>query len=386
MPDLSNDTRLAESKAVPMEDVLARLGITWLRGHGAERVGPCPVCGGHEKRDSDRFAVNLRSHLALCRQCGLRAGDQVGLVQAVLGIGFREALKWLMGEADVSFDPQEIERRRARARKAAQKQAEEEERHRRSAIAHAERIWRAAEPATSPVLRAYLIGRGFHPSVANNLYKTVRFIGDHPYVRKLGGSNVTLHRGPAMIARIATRDAPVSAVHMTWIDPTNPGQKAVISERSDDNGGKLWPAKLVRGSAKGGVIALNDRRAGPIVLAEGIETTLTALQRDYVEGAAYWCGVSLGNIGDPMQRVPGLRWSGIPDMSDRRALVMPDWCTHLMLIEDGDSDPKMTRAKLESGARRSMARVPGLTAQIVPAGKGVDLNDLIRPKHPEGEQ
>ncbi len=362
-----------------MDDVILRLGIECLVRAGAERVGPCPICGG-----TDRFAVNVRSHLALCRRCGLRAGDQVGLVQAVLGMKFPEALKWLMGVSDATVSDAEIQRRRERARESREQNAREAEAYRQRSIRDAERIWRAAEPPTSPILRAYLIGRGFHPNIVNALPKTIRFIGAHRYVRKVAGTFEVLHEGPAMIARIATPELGVSAVHQTWIDPARPGKKAAITRLSEHNKGRPWPSKLVRGSAKGGVIALNTARSGPIVMGEGIETTLTAMARDAVPGAAYWAGVSLGNMGEPMQRVPGQRWSGIPDMSDERAFVPPEWCTRLILIQDGDSNPKQTRAILESGARRAMARVPGLRAQIVHPGAGVDLNDLIKPKDPEG--
>jgi hypothetical protein len=37
----------------------------------------------------------------------------------------------------------------------------------------------------------------------------------------------------------------------------------------------------------------------------------------------------------------------------------------------------MTRAKLEAGLRRAMAHRPGLVGQIVKAGDGVDLNDVL---------
>jgi hypothetical protein len=39
------------ARNVPIEDEIARRGI-YLTGHGKERMGPCPVCGG-----TDRFIL-----------------------------------------------------------------------------------------------------------------------------------------------------------------------------------------------------------------------------------------------------------------------------------------------------------------------------------------
>ncbi len=55
----------------------------------------------------------------------------------------------------------------------------------------------------------------------------------------------------------------------------------------------------------------------------------------------------------------------------------PAWIKRLVFVQDGDSDPKLTRAKLLSGLRRAMALRPGLTAAIVHPGEGIDMNDLL---------
>lgn len=379
MADFAPDPRLDESKRVPMEEVLDRLGVAGLKRQGAEMVGPCPVCGGR-----DRFAVNLRSHLALCRKCGLKSGDQVGLVRAVQGVGFRDALAWLMGSGEIDLDPRKAERRRARARAEAERQQREADRRRDWAIELAGKIWKAAGPNDHPALTAYLRGRGFTDATLAALPPSIRCAPDHKYRRKIDDELVLLHRGPAMIARIVSPSAPVCGVHQTWLDPDRPGKKARVDMRAEDNGGAPWPAKIVMGTAKGGVIPLTypARKAGAIVIGEGIETTLTALQVDSVPGANYWAGVSLGNIAGRMQKIPGVCHSGVPDLSDARAFVPPAWCTKLVLIQDGDSDPKATRARLLAGARRAMALRPGLQAFIVHPGGPVDLNDLIQPKEP----
>lgn len=368
-----DDHRLDESRAIPMAEVIDRLGIAGLKRSGAEMVGPCPICGG-----TDRFAVNIRNNMALCRRCGLKSGDQVGLVREVLGLGFRDALGWLMGAADPVADPAEVERRRERARRKAAAQEAEAERRRAWAARLAREIWAGAEPATSPVLRAYLEGRGFSAATARSLPATIRFIGNHPMRRRIGGETVTLHTGPCMIARIDSSDRDCIGVHQTWLDPDRPGKKARVTAMAGKNGGRPWPAKLIVGSKKGGVVILNKARDSVLVMGEGIETTLTAREAGVIPGAACWAGVDLGNMGGRMQHVPGRRASGIPDMTDDRAFVPPVWVRRLVFIQDGDSDPATTRARLLSGLRRAMALRPGLKAQIVHAGEGVDLNDLIQ--------
>ena len=105
--------------------------------------------------------------------------------------------------------------------------------------------------------------------------------------------------------------------------------------------------------------------------------------------AAFWAGVDLGNmagrritskikaraLGVPED---GIRAAGIPDMSDGEAFVPPPWVRRLVFVQDGDSDPAETRAKLLAGLRRAMALVPGLQAQIVAAPPGCDLNDVLQ--------
>jgi len=176
-----------------------------------------------------------------------------------------------------------------------------------------------------------------------------------------------------MIALIQSPDNCGAAVHQTWLDPNQKNGKAVI-----EHNGEVLSSKLVRGSKKGGAIRLYMPDVpDTLVMGEGIETTLTAMVAAPFESAAYWVGIDLGNMSGRMQRIKGQRYSGLPDMSDRGAFVPPEWVKRLVFIMDGDSEPKMTRAKLECGLKRAMAIRPGLRGQIVQAGEGVDLNDVL---------
>jgi hypothetical protein len=202
-----------------------------------------------------------------------------------------------------------------------------------------------------------------------------------------------------MVAAIQRPDGTFGGVHMTWIDPDQPGRKAAII---DPETGEVLPAKKTRGSIKGGAIRL----AGPpdatrMVVGEGIETTLTVMlaERERGEGAVFartgwWAGVSLGNIGgsaatriphptatrtDKAGRVRSVLVPGPdPAMDDPAAFVPPDTVRELVLLGDGDSDRVTTEACLTRGARRAMRRVPGLVAAIRWAPAGADFNDLLK--------
>jgi phage/plasmid primase-like uncharacterized protein len=81
---------IERAHAVRIEDEVARRGIK-LVGR-IDRCGPCPQCGGH-----DRFSINVRKQVFLCRQCGAK-GDVIALVRFLDGCGFREAVEYLTGE------------------------------------------------------------------------------------------------------------------------------------------------------------------------------------------------------------------------------------------------------------------------------------------------
>ena len=144
-----------------------------------------------------------------------------------------------------------------------------------------------------------------------------------------------------------------------------------------DKPGETWPAKKVLGAKKGGAIRfLTPAGADTLVVGEGIETTLSAMVADRM-GAAYWCGVDLGNMAGQRMHGKGLKYAGHPDMDDAEAFVPPEWVRRLIYVMDGDSDPRLTRAQLLAGIRRAMLLRPWLRSWIVPCPEGADLNDVL---------
>ncbi|KEJ93973.1 hypothetical protein SAMN05444149_10890 [Pseudosulfitobacter pseudonitzschiae] len=371
----SVDPRIESAKARTMREVLDRLAIPDLTALGDERVGPCPRagCGG-----TDRFSANVKKGVWRCRICDPKGGDALALVQLALGTDFMGAVEWLEGAQGVEIDPAEVERRQIEKQKADAKAEADAARYRAFAKDQAAVIWRSALPFAGSPAAAYLAARNVDLAGLPYSFACFRYLPAHPYVKKIGRARRELHRGPALISAIQGRDGRFSAVHQTWFNPDAPGQKATIIDRET---GEAHPAKMVLGSKKGGAIRLTGTAcARVLVMGEGIETTGTALVADAVLGASYWAGVDLGNMSGKQTG----RNSGVPDLSDVRAFLPPASVERLIYIQDGDSEEKMTRAKLTAGLRRAMNANPYLRSHIVRAGDGVDLNDLTQGQ-PENE-
>lgn len=364
-----DDGRKDKAKAIPILEVAQRLRIGGLRRAGVERVGPCPVCGG-----SDRFSINPARGVWHCRGnnggCDL-GGDALALAQHVLGCDFQGVLDFLVDKADVAPDPAELARRKAAAEAAEDERREYEERARARAIRDAREIWHAAAPGAGTLAEQYLAARGI--VFPRSWPPSLRFLPDHPAMKSDGGRFVELHRGPCMVAGVQDAAGKVTAVHQTWLDPDRLGKKARISMPD----GSAAPSKMVRGSKKGGAIRLSPLgTSGVMIMGEGIETTATAISAGVMPAATFWAGIDLGNMAGRQVKLEGKRHSGLPDMEDERAWVPPSGIARLYFIQDGDSDPRATRAKLLSGIRRAARLRPGLQGFIVPAAAGKDLNDM----------
>ena len=361
------DPRRAEALAKPIGPVADQLVLQGLRRAGSELVGPCPACGG-----DDRFGINLRKGVFGCRKCGAKGGV-IALVMLVQGLDFRGALTWLCGEAVQISSEERAERLRVAAENRRAQEARSE-RERQASIRRGRAIWEAGlSPEATPV-RSYLTLRGLGLGRVPRLPACLRYHPALPYMHEIGGTWRELHRGPAMLAAVQGPDGRFRAVHRTCIDLGQPKGKALILHPDT---GEVLKAKKVEGSMKGGAIRLVRGTGDVLVMGEGIETTYSAFAPGALPEASFWAGVSLGNMAGQRVMGKGQRFAGIPDMEDARAFVPPDWVRRLIFVQDGDSDPRTTRAQLEAGLRRAMILRPGLRGQIVHAGEGRDLNDVL---------
>lgn len=237
---------IERAKAIRIEDEVARRGIT-LKGKGADRHGPCPVCGG-----TDQFSIHLKKQLFHCRNCGI-GGDLIALVQHLDGCSFTQAVELLTGEQARTPAQQP-----PAAKKTKQSAADyERERHRTAAW-----LWSQRKPIIGSIVEHYL--------------RTPRGI-TCALPATLGFLRATDIYPPALIAAFAIPDEPepgllgeprnVESVQLTRLLPDGSDR-----ERGDD--------------AK---IAIGFHDAVPIVLAppndllglaitEGIEDALTVHQ------------------------------------------------------------------------------------------------------------
>jgi len=370
---MRDSPRVMLARQSDIMQVAERLGIAGLKRVSREWVGPCPVCGGRQ----DRLQINPAKGCWICRGCG--GGDVISLVSHALACDFKAAVAWLVGDEDVALDPAEVERRAREAAARERDRQAREERERARAIAQAREIWRGCRPAAGTAVTHYLRLRGLPGWIADAPPDVIRFHPDLPYMvqNSDGRGYRCVHRGPAMVAACLSPGGHLTSVHRTWLDLTRAKGKAKIGD-----GGEVLPAKKVWGSKKGCAIRLTDVRGRDfttLVMGEGIETTLTARAADAYPRAAYWAGIDLGNMaGQRVLRGTGMKFAGVPDLTDRDAFLPPPWVTWLVYVQDGDSDPQLTRAKLEAGLRRARAMRPALRRiSIVHPGAGADLNDLI---------
>lgn len=369
---VTGDIRLQEAKAKPIADVMQMLELRGLKRAGAEWTGPCPQCGG-----DDRFSVNTRKELFQCRKCGA-AGDQVRLVEFVRGIDFKAALDWLCGPAP-QLTAAELAEREEKYKKDREAKDREAERYRRKAIAAAHDLWTQGQPAEGSPVRDYLSRRGIRADLFPRLPRALRFHPDCRYTvedKDERGRKVyrEVYRGPAMLAAIQAPDGRFAGVHRTWLDLAQPKGKAVVI---DPDTGEVLASKKTLGSKKGGAIRLREgQESTRLIMAEGVETTASVLIADQT-GADVWCGVDLGNMSGQMMHGRGQKYRGIPDMTDKDAFVPPPWVRELIFIRDGDSEPRMTAARMLAGCRRAMKLRPGLRAWVVPVPEGWDMNDVL---------
>jgi hypothetical protein len=247
-------------------------------------------------------------------------------------------------------------------------------------------FWLPAKHWLGTPVEAYLRGRG----VILPRNAQVRYHPSMPmFVDGREDRPALLHRGPAQLAAFFDAGQVFRGLHITWLDSSGPKGKAAIVNPET---GEVLPAKKMRGTKAGCYLDLggaeNPRR---VIAGEGIETVAavcTALHRAGrdLSSTAFRAAGDLGNLAgkasatlphptlkDPAGRtrkVPGPE----PDMSSQ-AMPLPDCCTSLVLLGDGDSEPFLTRNALERASHRHVKG--GRAIRSVFAPDGTDFNDLL---------
>lgn len=206
------------------------------------------------------------------------------------------------------------------------KASEEAEAKKREAQAFA--LWSVAVPIQGTPAAVYLRGRG----ITADLPDSLRF---HPET----WHGPSAMRWPAMVALV--EGANRLAVHRTFLRPDGQGKAAID------------PAKMMLGATAGGAVRLSQG-AGPLLVAEGIETALSLASGLLRAPVTIWAGLS----------APGIA-----------ALRLPTSPHRLTIATDGDDAGRAAGNKL---AER--ASVLGWVVSILPAPDGRDWNDILTMK------
>lgn len=222
-------------------------GGEW-RGDHAVIPGP-----GHSKRD---------------RSLSLKVGDRGQIIwHSFAGDEWRSVGPYLQGLGiDLGGrrrDPTEIE-----AEKRAQRAAKEATLAEKRAIAR--RLIEDTKPIAGTLAETYLRSRGIETSPALRFHHNTPFTPYKPDDR----------RWPAMVGEITDTDGEVIGAHLTFL------------KRDGSGKAPCDPQRKVIGSQKGGAIWLHPPGRN-IVIAEGIETALSAARRCGLPAVA---AISAGNL------------------------------------------------------------------------------------------
>ena len=239
-------------------------------GRVALGTAPCPVCQGERRKGQNALTLAAGDDgrlLAHCKKSGC------SFVDIIAALGLR-------GGDYTAPSPQELTIR--------QKEAEEK---RQKDLERCRKIWDQAEPITGTKGEAYLRGRGITAPLSDEL-RWRRDILHAPSGRWCS----------AIIARVE----PTGGLHRTFLFPD--------SKRD----------KLMLGPCSGGAVRLAEG-SGPLLVGEGIESTLSAWQL--------------------MER-DDLTVQAALSTSGMRGLILPQERGELIVAVDGDAPGRVAGADL----------------------------------------
>jgi len=191
-------------------------------------------------------------------------------------------------------------------------------------------IWREALP--------------IHDTIAETYLREVRGI-TCPLPAKLRFHPSAWHgpsakRMPAMVALV--EGCKRVAIHRTYLRPDGHG-KAMVA-----------PDKMMLGATAGGAVSVSGAPAGPLVVAEGIETALS--------------------LASGLLRIPATVWAALSTSGIRR-LSLPIEAGRLTIAADGD-EPGRTAANALAERASSL----GWQVSLLPAPDDRDWNDILNAK------
>lgn len=277
------------------------------------RHGPCPLCGG---KDRFRWDNKEGSGTYICNSCG--AGDGMALTIAYTNRSFPS----LAGEIDLMLGNLKPDSTMARPEITDEK---------RRALLR-ETAAQTVKISKGDLADRYFIERGCGELVYP---KTLRFA---PRLRD-GEGGVR----PCLVATVQDPEGNNVTLHRTFLRPDGLAKADMASPR------KLMPGPLPKGCA----VRLSDYAGGPLGIAEGIETALSASR---LYGMPCWAAINSTML---------------------QAWAPPDGCTEVAIF--ADNDPKFG-GQAAAFALAHRLSVAGLDVSVhVPSTPGTDWNDEIQP-------
>jgi len=163
----------------------------------------------------------------------------------------------------------------------------------RRECARAAEIWHAGLRSKATIVEAWLEARSIDVGELSWPLPTLRFLADCPYwfVENADTPPVRVHSGPAMVAAIQNgKTGRLQGVHLTWLTADGTAKAKIIAPD-----GSPLKARKIRGALNGGHVRFCRAPEGrdPLLIAEGIETTGSAIEASGVGG---WACLSLSNF------------------------------------------------------------------------------------------
>ena len=270
------------ARAFADADIEAVAGVKLYRA-GRQMRGECPLCGASKgKKSGGAFSVETRAKVFKCFACG-EGGDVVKLEHLLngrVGEGLRDAAARLAGDA---FVPAQgfATSKPARPRRVVERH-DRDEASDAWKLETAARLWREARPARGTLVETYLRARGITGRVLDAALELLRFNPrayhsgpqDRPRIAAaMVGLVVAI--GPAGTA-MAT-----GGVHVTYL--TADGR----SKSSLEPAKRMWgPQGWTRADGvvrPGGLWLTRPDSPGPLIVAEGIESALSAAVLSLIE-------------------------------------------------------------------------------------------------------
>lgn len=233
---------------------------------GSRLRGECPLCGSSKGKKADgAFSVDPVNNRWRCFGGCDAGGDAVNFASRKFRLSPREAALRLYGGV-IPAAPAQLAQRQAVTRQPGANLTDRV----------ASDLWRQADRARGTLVETYLRARGISGPVLDEALETVRF---HPLAYWGTDPDAGLHiRAPAMIAPVYTPRRRLDGIHATYLAHDGSAKlkrapaKRMWGPQRDEDGhpGGCWligPVDHVR---------FLTGRATPVIVGEGIESTLSA--------------------------------------------------------------------------------------------------------------